>query len=57
MEKIKISYGNEQVGVTKTLSKEETKQKILELFSTKEITEVNITYKEEPVQLCTSSNN
>lgn len=58
IEKIKISYSSKNEGTIEKLSKIEAKQKILELFESKIIESVDITYKEEPAQcVCTSSKN
>lgn len=52
-EKIKVIYGNEEEGATETLNKLGAEQKILELFETKEIEKIEITYKKrEPA--CTA---
>ena len=55
-EKIKLIYGNDTENAIEILNKLEVEQKILELFGTKEIEKVEITYKKEPVHSqCTSS--
>lgn len=48
-EKIKLIYGNDTENAIEILNKLEVEQKILELFGTKEIEKVEITYKKEPV--------
>ena len=55
-EKIKLIYGNDAENAIEILNKLKAEQKILELFETKEIEKVEITYKKEPVHCeCTSS--
>lgn len=54
--KIKVIYGNGEEGATEILNKLETEQKILELFETKEIEKIEVTYKKrEPA--CTANSN
>ena len=56
-EKMKLIYGNDTENAIEILNKLKAEQKILELFETKEIEKVEITYKKEPVHCeCTSSN-
>lgn len=43
--KIKIIYGDEDESSIETLNKLKAEQKILELFETKEIRKIEITYK------------
>jgi hypothetical protein len=46
-DKIKIIYGNDTENAIEILNKIETEQKLLELFRTKEIEKLEITYKKE----------
>ena len=47
-ERIKVIYGNNIENTIEKLNKVETEQKISELFRTKKIEKLEITYKKEP---------
>lgn len=56
IKKVKVVYGDEEEGTVEVLNKLKAEQKLLELFETKEIEKIEISYKKRE-SACTADSN